>query len=176
MRVSLLSLKRKVLYEFPQKFFKTTERNNLAIYDSLCREKQFLLIFIPLTDLIKNSCLNKSKFFSGFFHFKHGKKNKLSEYFIAVSEIATFLTKKRSSLWIPQKFFKTTERYSLAVCGSLCGEKQFFLNLTHFTGFFEYNCSNKSKFSSGFAPFKYAKKNKLSEYFTARFLDSHFYI
>ena len=27
----------------------------------------------------------------------------------------------------PKKFLKTTERYGLEVCGSLCGEKQFLL-------------------------------------------------
>ena len=47
LRVSLLCLKRKVLYEFPQKCFKTTERHSLAICGSVCGEKQFLLIFIP---------------------------------------------------------------------------------------------------------------------------------
>ena len=135
LRVSLLCLKIKVLYEFLQKCFKTTERHNLAVCASLCGEKQFLLIFIPFYWFDQKYFLNKSKFSSGFFHFKHGKKNKLSEYFIAVSKIATFLTKKRSSLWISQKFYKTTERHSLAVCGSLCGENQFFLIFISFYWF-----------------------------------------
>ena len=47
LRLSLLCLKRKVLYEFPQKCFKTTERHSLAICGSVCGEKKFLLIFIP---------------------------------------------------------------------------------------------------------------------------------
>ena len=34
----------------------------------------------------------------------------------------------------PQKSFKTTERLSLEVCDSLCGEKQFRKYLTPFTG------------------------------------------
>ena len=46
---------------------------------------------------------------------------------VLVYEIVTLLTKKRNSLWITAKCFKTTERHSLAVCGSLCGEKQFLL-------------------------------------------------
>ena len=46
---------------------------------------------------------------------------------VLVYEIVTFLTKKRSSLWITAKCFKTTEKHSLAVCGSLCGENQFLL-------------------------------------------------
>ena len=46
--IVILCLKRKVLYEFPQKCFKTTERHGLEVCRSLCGEKQFLLIFIPL--------------------------------------------------------------------------------------------------------------------------------
>ena len=38
------------------------------------------------------------------------------------------------------------------------------------------SCLNKSKFSSGFSPIKYGKKNKLSEYIIARFWDSLFYV
>ena len=75
--------KRKVLYEFPQKYFKTTEGHSLAVYGALCGEKQFLLIFIPFYWFDKKNCLNKSKFSSGFFPFKHGKKNKVFEYFSA---------------------------------------------------------------------------------------------
>ena len=73
------------------------------------------------------------------------------------------------------KYIKTTERQSLAVCGSLCGEKTvFFKYLSPFTGLIKNYCLNKSKFSSEFAPFKHGKKNKLSVYFSARFLDSYF--
>ena len=46
-RYTILCLKRKVLYEFPQKCFKTTERYSLEVCSLLCEEKQFLLIFIP---------------------------------------------------------------------------------------------------------------------------------
>ena len=35
---------------------------------------------------------------------------------------------------------------------------------------------NVSKFSSGLAPFKLGKKNKLSEFFSARFRDSYLYV
>ena len=35
---------------------------------------------------------------------------------------------------------------------------------------------NVSEFSSGLVSFKLGKKNKLSEFFSARFLDSHFYV
>ena len=129
MRVSLLCLKRKVLYEFPQKCFKTTERNNFAVYDSLCGEKQFLLILSHLTDLIQNICLNKSKYFSEFFHFKNGKKNKLSEYFIAVSERATFLTKKRNSLWISPKILQNNRKIYFSSMWLTLWRKPVFFNI-----------------------------------------------
>ena len=35
-------------------------------------------------------------------------------------------------------------------------------------------CLNKYKFSFEYAPFKHGKKNKLFEYFSARFGNSHF--
>ena len=37
------------------------------------------------------------------------------------------MSKKKRSYEFPPKCFKTTERHSLAVCGSVCGEKQFLL-------------------------------------------------
>ena len=77
--------------------------------------------------MIKNSSLNKSKFPSGFAPFKYGKKNKLSEYFSARFWDSHFYVQKKSSLWISPKMLKKTERPNLAVCGSLCGEKQFLL-------------------------------------------------
>ena len=51
--------------------------------------------------------------------------------FLSISVIffenVTFVSKKKSSIRISQKCFKTTERHSLAVCASVCGEKQFLL-------------------------------------------------
>ena len=52
---------------FPQ----NASKYSLAVCGSLWGEKQFLLEFVPFTGLIKNSCLNKSKFYSGFTLFKH---------------------------------------------------------------------------------------------------------
>ena len=51
---------RKVLYEFPQKCFKTTERHGLQICRSLYGEKHLCLYLSPCTGLNKNICLNKS--------------------------------------------------------------------------------------------------------------------
>ena len=128
----------------------------------------------PFTGLIKNCCLNKSKFSSGFAPFKHGKKNKHSEYFSALFCDSHFYVQKRKIFYeFPQKCFKTTKRYSLAVCGSLCGKKPFMLIVSPFTGLIKNSCLNKSKFSTGFSPFKHGKKNTLTEYFNAHW-DSHF--
>ena len=69
----------------------------------------------------------------------------------------------------PKKFFKTRERHSLAVCAALCGEKQFLLIFIPFYWFVQKKMFKQAIYSSGFAPIKYGKKNKLSEYFGARF-------
>ena len=68
--IDTLCLKGKVLYEFPQKCFKTTERHSLAVCGSLCQEKQFLLIFISFNWFDQKSFLNISKFSSGFAPFQ----------------------------------------------------------------------------------------------------------
>ena len=52
------------------------------------------------------------------------KTNFLSIY-VLVSEIATFKSKKKSSLWISPKMLQNNWEPDLAVCGSLFGEKQF---------------------------------------------------
>ena len=46
---------------------------------------------------------------------------------VLVSEIATFMSKKKVLDEFPTKCFKTIERHCLAVCGIFCGEKQFLL-------------------------------------------------
>ena len=61
------------------------------------------------------------------FIFKHGKKKKFLSNSVLVSKIVTFMSKKKSLYEFHQKSSKTTERHSLAVCGSLCGEKRFLL-------------------------------------------------
>ena len=81
--ISHFYVKRKVLYEFPPKHFKTTEWHGLAVYSSLTGEKQFLLIFNPFYWFDQKKSLNNSKISSGFAPLKQAKKNKLSEYFSA---------------------------------------------------------------------------------------------
>ena len=102
--------KKKVLYEFLQKFFKTTERHSLPVCGSLFVEKHFLLIFNPFYWFDQKNCLNKSKFYSGFSPFKHGKKNKFLTISVLVSEIVTFMYKKKSSLWISAKILQKNRK------------------------------------------------------------------
>ena len=134
--MSLLCLQRKVLYEFQQKCFKTTKRHSVAVCGSLCGEKKVLLILPPFTGLSKNSGLNKSKFSSGFTFFqKMVRKKKFLSISVLGSEIVTFMSKRKYPYEFNQKSFKTTERNSLALCGSLCGEKQFLLIFIPFNWF-----------------------------------------
>ena len=73
--IVILCLKRKVLYEFLQKCFKTTEKHSLAECGLFCGEKQYFFLYLSaFTDLIKKSCLNKSKFSSGFAPFQTWKQ------------------------------------------------------------------------------------------------------
>ena len=90
-------------------------------------EKQFLLIFIPFTSLIKNGCLNKSKFSSVFAPFKHGKKKKFLSISVLVSEMSLLCLKRKVLYEFHPKCFKTTKRHSLVVFSSLVGEKHFLL-------------------------------------------------
>ena len=87
-----------------------------------------MLIFIPFYWFEKKKLFKQILIFLSIYQFSNmvRKTNFLSKS-ILVYEIVTFLTKKKSSLRISPKCFKTTERHSLAVCGSLCGEKQFLL-------------------------------------------------
>ena len=91
-------VKRKILYEFPQKSFKTTERHSLAVCSLLSGEKQFLLIFIPLYWFDKKSCLNKSKISLGFPLSNRVRKTNFLNFSELVSEIVNFMPKKKSSL------------------------------------------------------------------------------
>ena len=125
--MSNFGLKRKVLYEFSPKCFKRTESHCLAVFGSLCGEIFFLFIFIPFYLLIQNSCLIKSKFSSEFALFKHGKKNKFLRISVLVSQMSLLSLKIKVLYEFLRKCFKTTERHTLSVCGSLCGVKKFLL-------------------------------------------------
>ena len=120
-------LKRKVPYEYPPKCFKTTERHSLALCGSLCGEKGILLIFILHYWFVQKQLFKEIQIFLRICPFSNmaRKTNRLSISAL-VSEIVTLMAKKKSYLYkFPPKCFKTKERHSLAICGSLCGQKQF---------------------------------------------------
>ena len=109
---------------FPQNASKTRERHSLAEYGSLCGEKQFLLTFIPC----KKQLFKQIQIFLTISRFSNMVRKKISEYFSALFWDSPFFWLKRKVLYeFPPNCFKTTESHSLAVCGSICGEKQFLL-------------------------------------------------
>ena len=63
------------------------------------------------------------------------RKTSFLSILVLVSEIVTFLSKEKILYEYPPKCFKTTERNSLAVCGLICGEKKFLLNIYSFNWF-----------------------------------------
>ena len=101
------------------------------------KKNSFCLYLSPFTGLIKNSCLNKSNFPQDLPLFKYGKKNKLSNFFGARLWDSYFYVKKKFFYEFPQKCFQTTEKHSLKVCVSFCGEKLFFKHLTPLPGLME---------------------------------------
>ena len=153
--ISLLCLKRTVLYEFLQKCFKTTERHSLAVCGLLCGEKQFLLIFIRFYWFDQKHLLKQIQIFLRIWPFSNMvRKTNFLSISVLVSEIITFMSKKKSSLWIsPAKYFKTTERLSLAICGLLCGEKQFLLIFIRFDWFDQKNLLKQIQIFLRICPF-----------------------
>ena len=102
--------KKKVLYEFPKKCLKTTERHSLPVCDSLYGEFFFFFFLFPFSGLIKNNCLNKANFSSGFVLLKIGPKNKFLSISELVSEIVTFMSKKKSSLYISSNMLQNNQK------------------------------------------------------------------
>ena len=126
-------LKRKVLHKFAQKCFKTTEMHSLAVCGSLCREKQFLLIFVPFYWFDQKKLFKQIKIFLGICPFSHMvRKKSFLNISVLISEIVIFKSKKKFSLWISLKIFKTAERHSLKVCASFWIEKKFLLIFVRF--------------------------------------------
>ena len=108
--ISIFCLKRKVLFEFPPKCFKTTERHSLAVCGSLSGEKVILLIFILHYWFVQKQLFKQIQIFLRFYAFKHRKKTNFLSISVLFSEIVTFMSKKKSSLCeFPPKCFKTTE-------------------------------------------------------------------
>ena len=88
------------------------------------------------TALKKKACLQQIQIFFWICSFSNllRKTNFLSLSEL-LSEVVTFMNKKRSFQWISPKKLQNNKKYSLAVCGSYWGEKQFLLIFVPFYWF-----------------------------------------
>ena len=81
---------------------------------------------------------------------------------VLLSEIINFFTKKRIFVWISPKCFEKTEKHSLAVCGSFCGEKQFLFIFVQFYSFEQKGLFTTNPiFPLDLLPFKLIEKKKI---------------
>ena len=72
-------------------------------------KNSFCKYLFPFSGLIKNNCLNKSKFSSGFDPFKHGKKKKFLSISVLVPERVNLYLKRKVLYEFPPKCFKKKE-------------------------------------------------------------------
>ena len=106
-----LCLKRKVLYEFLQKCFKTTERHSLSSMWLTLRRKTFLLTFILFYWFDQKQLLIKIQIFFRICPFSNMvKKTNFLSISVLVSKIVNFMSKKKSSLWISSKILQNNRK------------------------------------------------------------------
>ena len=105
--ISLLFLKRKVLYKFLQKCLKKTEKHSLAVCGILCGEKQFLVIFMRFYWFDQKHLLKQIQIFLRICPFSNMvRKTNFLSISVLVSEVVTFMSKKKSSLSISPKLLQ----------------------------------------------------------------------
>ncbi len=126
-------IKRKVFSEFPWKCLKKGQ-HSLAICGSLWGEKQVLLIFVPFYWFDQIQLFKQIQIFLRISHLSNLlRKTNFLSISVLLTEIVNCLIKKREVFSeFTRKCFKTTEKHSLAVCGSLWGEKPFLLIIVPF--------------------------------------------
>ena len=91
--------KKKVLYEFPPKCFKTTERHSLAVCGSLYGEKLFLLIFARFYWFGQKQLFKQIQFFLRINSLSNmARKTNFLCISMLVSEVVILMSKKKSSL------------------------------------------------------------------------------
>ena len=110
---------------------KNSEYFSVHFWDShfyvlICGQIFFLLTFIRFYWIDQKHLLKQIQIFLRIYPFSNmvRKRNSLSISML-VSEIVILCLKRKVLYEFLQKFFKTNERYSLAVCGLVCGEKHF---------------------------------------------------
>ena len=92
-----------------------------------------MLIFLPFYWLDQKQLFKHIQIFLRIFPLSNWlRKTNFLSISVLLSEIVTLLNKRRSFQWIAHKCIKTTEKHSLAVCGSFYGEKQFLLKFVPF--------------------------------------------
>ena len=152
------------------KSLKKTERHNLAVCGSLCGEKQFLLIFISYHWCNLKKLLKKSKFSTEFALSKMVRKTTFWVFQWSFLRWSLSCLKRIILYEFPPKCLKTTEKQCLAVCGSICGEKKFWLIFVNFYWFDQKHLLKQIQISLKICHFQTWLKKK-SDYFSARFWD-----
>ena len=142
---------------------------------TLWRKTIFVNIYPLLLVCSKTVFLTNPNFPQDLSLFKHCKKKNFWVFQCSFLRLSVFWLKREFLYDLIPKSFKTTERYSLAVCGSLCGEKQFLLIFIPFYLFEQKSLFKKILIFLRICPFQTWSKKFSSEYFSARFWDSHFY-
>ena len=105
------------------------------------------------------------------------RKTNFLSILVLVSEIDSFMTKKKSSLWISQKILQNNRKALFSSVWLNFLRKTVFVNIYPLllVGSKKVVYTNPN-FPQDLPLFKYGKKNKLAEYFSARFCDSHIYV
>ena len=88
---------------------------------------------------------------------------------VLLSEIATFLTKKRSSLWISPKLLQNNRKTQFSCLWLNLRKIIYFFEFVPFYWFDQKVLFQKFLILLRINPFKHVKKNKLSDYFSAPF-------
>ena len=135
----------------------------------LRRKTVFVNINPVLLLCTKRVVYNWSKFSSGFSHFLTCWEKQTFQIVLSFFLTESIIWLKREVFSeIPRKCFKTTEKHSLAVCGSFRGELFFSLYLSSLTGFEQKGLfTTNPNFLLDLLLFKLVEKNKLSQYFWA---------
>ena len=123
-------LKSEVLGEFPQKYFKTTEKLSLAVCDSIWGGKTFLLILIPIYWFDQKKLFTQTQIFLRICPLSNMvRKTNFLSISVLVSEIVNFLTKKRSSPWISPKILQNNRKVWLSCMWLNLLRKTVFVNI-----------------------------------------------
>ena len=138
---------------------------------------KFLLRFLPFYWFDQKQLFKQIQIFLRICSFSNMLRNKQTFWlFQCFFQRLPLIWLKRVVLCeFPQKCFKTTEKHSLAVCGSLWIEKQFLLIFDHFYWFVKKVVYTNPYFPQDFSLFKHVKKNKPFVYFRHTFWYSHIF-